>query len=232
MERVERKTRELEALQLSNDSDTSRAVSPITEDVSVKDRIDRRFTSSTEELRGLSQYEALQLQPFEYLNKLNGKLEQLSKIEEMAVKRVKDMEMQLRSARDTERNLQEELNSVKEQLRKKSYELKELEANMDNLTRYNLVRQVYYLIQNVLISVPFISLEGKKDILLLVPLKMVATNKGLLLLILAINHPGAVLSVLIHCLIQCFSNTLPRLNRSKAVIEAKIIPGASIPLEI
>ncbi|XP_065584805.1 girdin-like isoform X2 [Artemia franciscana] len=138
MERVERKTRELEALQLSNDSDTSRAVSPITEDVSVKDRIDRRFISSTEELRGLSQYEALQLQPFEDLNKLNGKLEQLSKIEEMAVKRVKDMEMQLRSARDTERNLQEELNSVKEQLRKKSYELKELEANMDNLTRYNL----------------------------------------------------------------------------------------------
>ncbi|XP_063244341.1 pericentrin-like isoform X2 [Bacillus rossius redtenbacheri] len=130
---VGRKTRELESVHCVVPCDASPAGSPLSEDVSIREQLDVMRCCSPD--RGLTETPSPVPLPLEDFQRLQEKVERLCRAEEAALKRIADLEMELRGVRRREEEVSAERDVLLLQTEEQLLRTSALQARLDDQRR-------------------------------------------------------------------------------------------------
>ncbi|CAG2057976.1 unnamed protein product, partial [Timema podura] len=131
---LERKTKELEALHCMAVSGSS-AVSSPSEDVSIREHLDAlRCTTPISDISHRDSHSPVSL-PLEELARLQDKLQRHSRAEEAALKRVRDLQMELKIAHRNMKEVCAERDVLQEQTEEQLLKVSALQARLDDQRR-------------------------------------------------------------------------------------------------
>nr|CAD7428853.1 unnamed protein product [Timema monikensis] len=131
---LERKTKELEALHCMAVSGSS-AVSSPSEDVSIREHLDAlRCTTPISDICHRDSHSPVSL-PLEELSRLQDKLQRHSRAEEAALKRVRDLHMELKIAHRNMKEVCAERDVLQEQTEEQLLKVSALQARLDDQRR-------------------------------------------------------------------------------------------------